>query len=420
MPAGSAAGSGTGTGTGTGEQKREGDAGAYSLRFLVKDLADGSPARDVPFWLTGKDGDGRARNVKARTDARGLLDTRLESITSIRPLDPAWRMPPRKGSGPIWIHRMVRVVGRVVDGTGGGELDPRTVELRTTFSGVSGKHPWTRNWMRIHGLAWGKPLPPPGDDGGFDVEVPRSRGMFLRGTAKGFMVATQRLVLDSRKTSIQMDLVFRRSHRVRGTLRDDDGKPIRHATLTVYATIRMPYRKLDSERAGLRGSHTIRASENGNAIVTYPYTGLTDGEGRFEIDVKASGEAHVFGWIPGFRCVAQDLGVLTDPRKDIALVATRDRQPGTVQMRFGSRPTGRGSITITDLSRGPAQPSVRVALDAKGRMPTTWLERGRRYVVWWMGEVPDELERRPMGALVWNDAPAIDLTKLVSPTDLGR
>ena len=361
----------------------------------VFDLATGEDASDVPFevWVGG------ARAALLHSDSRGRIEVRVGPGVRLVVTGREWlgtwagHDVPQDGDH-VWVYRTRRVAGRVVAAAAEPQvLDPRAVEIRVcmigTDSGAPGAiapDPWNGRWARSHGL-WnlgGQVGVEP--DGRFDVSVPWVRGLVVRATASGWMPGwTDIPDVDGELVRAQ-DIELRRAIRVKGTVVDETGDPLRGVRLSVLLTQRFGPDEpaFDVRHGELVGWNVSAGGNAGGSVATYVREVRSDAAGEFDFEYATHGELLLVAEAPTRSTARLSLGALrADPppqRIRLSRVETED-----IRFHDGGSPLANWSLTVTDLMGDPEgmepQPSSTVRLSADGSATGTLLEPGRDYYV---------------------------------------
>ena len=384
----------------------------------VRDLGSGALVPGIEIAIGSDEG---ARRLV--TDSSGAVDITGPELWNVQVATAGWKQTKRLrnsllGMRTLWVYGSLRVEGKLRTRTGDARFD----EKNTTFSafidddGRRWDGPSTRHRDRVlseSSLVVESVKP----DGRFVVHVPRIRGLVLAVTAADYYPVTEHLHPHMQSERATVDFTLTRAYRISGVIVDEAGAPLPGQSLFAFTIVRVSYEDVRNfER--LRHLHPdggmgACAGVNGG-YAKFQRTFRSDKKGAFELDIRiAGGQTFIFGYRKGCRMIEYEVGALTGDRDDLRIVTNRAPEGSFVRITVDGKPLDREPVLVCDLDfgRGEAQPAVQLMTKADGRMPTTYLTRGRRYSI-------DLVEPRDGkllgGCLRWNGEETIDLVKDVS------
>ncbi len=233
-------------------------AGGDRARILVRDLADGAPVSGIALVSPA--------GSECPTSVDGFAEVpaaRLDAL-AIRPRE--WSIPKQTAaeigsSGVLWVYRTMRVEGRAEDAAGPTRFETPLRIVANYSPGMPGdgtgasaaEPPWTIFWFREHGVPECVPSGCTDLDGGFDIEVPRIRHLYVTARAEDRgRSGTEAVAVDSRTESTSVRIVLRSSARVVGRILGHDGEPVPVKSLVLYSESRTTLDDFDMRELSAR------------------------------------------------------------------------------------------------------------------------------------------------------------------------
>jgi hypothetical protein len=376
------------------------------MRSLVRDAATGEPVSGLAFM---------AGDLSLTTDPEGALLFPPDAADRLK-LVPggSWRRLPgpadetADGVRVLWVYSTMRVEGRVAAESALASLDLGKVEL-VAITGQplpdgAGAPSFSLGVLRaadLDRIEFPDAIEP---DGSFQATLPRIPGYRLVARSRGWEPDSAPL---GTERSQRVSLTIRKpSLKVRGTLRDSTGAPLRGALVMAYVYLEFDLAELDRAAIKARGhGYTMRTNPHTRRVkLTYFLGTRTNDDGTFAFRANVKGQLTIMA-----RAGGDHVPIFLDGRAledDIDFGDVRAR-PGDGQMvrvlRCGVPYKKR--IGITDLTRD-VQPSFIANLGPKGEFPRAILEMGHLYAI----SVLRSLAFR--GYLVWDGRDVLNMDAL--------
>jgi hypothetical protein len=386
----------------------------------VMRLADGAPAAGIETKLIGRSSDGRRVEMSAVSDEQGVIrlgtDAEIE-ITQARPASGRWKSlrDEPDASGTIWVYEMVDAAGCVCRETEEAQLDMTRVSLSLEPMGFSpdGRacEPWTIETLAASGIK-STGLGSPERDGTFTRKVPGVRGIALQATARGWSGATVVVDLGAPADASRHRLVLRPLPRVRGRVTDASGRAVVGASVLAYVRLTLP--AADARPARLitqfPGGGVRAGVRAGSAVADVRLTHMTttDGEGDFELGIRAPGSTALFVLADGYRVAKRELSqVAADTAiDDWALAPAVGRR---ARLLLNGDSCAGQSVAISDHTE-PWCPGWVVGVGEAGEVRADWLVVGHRYALVLLSA--DGSGPAAEGYVTWDDRDVIEFAGL--------
>jgi RNA polymerase sigma-70 factor, ECF subfamily len=393
----------------------------------VLDLATGKPM--AGFALCVVDGEGSSRRIEADSDGRITLP---EDAQSAKAVDSEWTLTgtlrgTRKYREDLWVYRMVTVMGSVA-GLERTDIDSTDVRLRVfvmldTEDRTDPTRPWSNNWVGRRRLSsFFHRLPPVDPDGSFALTLPAIRGLHIVARASGYRPAVGQVSFSgpppvAEPVALALDT---RSIRLRGTVRKEDGEPVRNLRLDVFLVVEEePLIRMDTMMpAGGGGFVGGRMTRSGKSLVYLGIQAHTGprrdcSPGVFEVELTYPGEVIVYVFPEdGYASVRLELGEVTTEPEPVRITLKPAKDKGTVVLLENGRPITAKRVSIADYSLPRPSPMFRVRVGTGGVLPTALLVPGHWYLLSTSSIDGRRVDMGRQAYFVWRPSKTLELSTL--------
>ncbi len=392
------------------------------VSVTFRDLADGSIIPfDVldPKWPSALG----AQAESAVGSHAPREDVESDAVKVAEPFHFVGRTPDAEGSEhyDLWVYRTVRVRGTV---SAAAELnvEPRTATVEWgVYGGGVGQlghradPPWSTKWLNTHRLRRRIPIWTVTEDGSFECDVSRVRGLTFVASVRVPGRATrndvQRVAVDSQTELVTLRLEIQPEMMIAGVLVQIDGTP---ATGRVAVFVHNRVRAAELDHAiltlygiGVAGGVRQRPTDE---FVTFTSVDSvqTSSDGHFELPVFNAGRTMLTVKVAGFITEQISLGEINGSREDLRITLRPDDSSITVTLRDGDAAFEVGTALVVAGSAEVGQPEIgRYTPDANGRVNASVFEEGKDYYL--ILDVSGESRRR--GWLTWRSQSEIDVSR---------
>ncbi len=374
------------------------------LTIQVRDLADGSPVTGLGLVDLAADPQANSRAASVVTDLAGLVTIPVAALERMTPTPPYLRAPSQGDaevtqSAEIWIYREFPV-HVTVRSPGGEVIDPaRYVAEAWLCPGEPGVlpakagRPWNLQWMIEHNLYRHRTSSATGDGTvSATLTAARVRGLTIAVRGAGLRPSFGRVALDGRSDSASVDVVAEPAVSVAGVVQDEDGNPVRGARVVAFVELRLANDQVDLDLyRTLGGAVTWRwAPPDSHGRLTLSSSTTAGADGRFRLDLPASGKTQIVADAPGRRPARTPVLEGGAAAESLELRFSPPPSSKSLVVNAGKRAIAGARVSVFDVSSEVGQRIVaRTVADDRGVIDVTMLEAGRTYfveVAWSGGE----------------------------------
>jgi hypothetical protein len=406
--------------------------------IVVKDMADGNPVAGLAFELTLAPETGSAADpevlAEATTDALGRLEVDEKRLRDIRPKPKNWLCLGSRNSveetirNGAWVYRILTILATVeVEGEDETfRFDSITARLATVPDDLargetSGLEPFrarSAEWHRRRRVGDTFSLKPDSSHR-LRVKCPWIGGGSIAFSHPGWISVLVPLEGVDPAVESRVTLRFRRALRVRGVVRDRDGKPQKGICVRLFTTRKGTYEEgdamIETARNAGGGLTAARSVSRDESRVTLVREFTTGPAGTFELSIHQDGESLLLIWEQSFAPFHRTLGPLHNDLDVGEVVLQGPATTAQVQVLWEGKPQREGELTLGDFRFPDAQPAFSVTLDEEGRFPASLLVPEGEYSFGLRGAGVEVYRSR---WLQWKGEGVIDLGKLRLVTDV--
>jgi hypothetical protein len=382
------------------------------ITLVVRDCWNGEPVPGFAFKGT-------------TCDSGGRIETTRASVDSLQTEDPLWRIArPRPDvalldGGDLWVYRRVPLRVRLRSGTEGAILDPATASVEAkapTSPPVEGAdlHSY-RGWPREEAGrtgTGGTRIPYDEESRTFQGLIPRLPDVGVLAEAPGWRRSSTIVACPPHPVDFnEVELVLLRRANVRGRILANEGPPSRPLTVVAYTVNR-------TTLAGMREfsvQRQINLITREKVVSVSKSRATTDGEGRFDIELKEDGDTVLVVWDPEFAPIFHPLGSPLDDVEGVSMNLKPPEAHGSVRLLVDGKPLSHHQLYLSDLTLRDVQPAVMIPIDQDGKVLARWFAMGREYGLGFQGPMAKDVKDR---FLVWNGQTEVELTTLPLATDV--